>query len=138
MTTPTSMIFREAAMLGRRALIDGTIGGCLEFYPMTPPARSDLSAGQILLCKINFELPCGPVTIDSNTFVVQLNATVPRTSLALVTGLIGWARLATSSGQGLCDLPVGLPASGKPVIVTDLQLYAGGEITLLSMIVREA
>lgn len=135
MTTQLSLIARQAELLGLRDALD--VGGAkMLFYTNAPPALPDTATAEALLGTIMLATPCGTLgETGTGPVFSTLSLTVPQSALAAATGVIGWARLANGAGDGFMDLPVGLAGSGMPVIVNTQQVYAGGEIRLVSCLI---
>lgn len=134
MTTPLSLIARKAELLGLRDALDAG-GAALLFYPNTPTALPDDTTTEVLIGAINLAVPSG--AIGQSGTLATLTLTTPQVAPAANTGLIGWARLVDGAGNGFLNLLAGLPGSGAPVIVNTLQVYAGGEIQLLSCVIAK-
>lgn len=137
-TVPLSLVFRAAAMAGRRSAIDGVTGGFMEVYTGLKPNYAEDEPGATRLALIPFALPCGTIASNADTYSVRLNFTVPITVSVDATGLAGWVRVTNDEGVAMFDVDAGVPGSGKPAILSELQLYAGGEVTLLSCYLNEA
>ena len=134
MTTPLSLIARQAELLGLRVGLD-TGGAALLFYTNTPPLLPDTATAETLLCSVLLASPSGAVGVAG--LLATLTLTVPRIGTALVTGQIGWARFVNGAGNGYMDLPVGLEGSGAPVIVSATQVYQNGEVQLISCVIAK-
>lgn len=134
MTTPLSLIARQAELLGLRDGMDAG-GAALLFYPNAPPAAPDNVTAELLLGTIALATPSG--AIGDSGALATLTLTVPRVALAAATGVIGWARLVNGAGNGYMDLLVGLAGSGAPVIVNATQVYANGELQLVSCVIAK-
>jgi hypothetical protein len=101
--------------------------------PATPDAAP--TVGNVLLGSVPLATPSGSITTEGD--LATWTFTTPVSSPALATGVIGWMRLADGTGAGVLDLPVvKFPATG-PVAVTDTQVYAGGDIQLMSCVISE-
>lgn len=135
MTTPLSLIARKAEINGLRDALD--VGGAtMLFYTNAPPALPDDTTAETLLGTIALATPCGTLgETGTGPIYALLSLTVPQSTLASATGIIGWARLVNGAGDGFMDLPVGLTGSGMPVIISSQQVYAGGEIRLVSCLI---
>lgn len=133
MTVLLSLAARQARLLGLRGVIDG---GAMRFYANTPPAKPEDPPSQTLLASVQLADPAGSIGAIGPLALLAFN--VPIVDLVSTTGLVGWVRLVDHTGAGIMDLPVGL-ASGDysttpapPVLLSETQLYAGGEIRLVS------
>ncbi len=134
MSTPLSLIARIAELLGLRDGMDAG-GARLLFYTGTPPATPDVATAAVLLGAVPLATPSG--AIGQSGTLATLTLTVPRGAPASSTGVIGWARLVDGAGNGFMDLLVGLAGSGLPVIVNTTQVFANGEIQLLSCVISK-
>lgn len=142
MSTPLSLAARQARLLALRDLLD-VGGGELWFYtlpdPLTIPATPETTTTETLLGTIALAGPSG--AIGASGQVATLTLTVPRVNPTVATGLIGFVRLVDGAGDSHLDLLVG--ESGvtydppRPVLVSDLQVYAGGELQLISCVISE-
>lgn len=134
MTTPLSLIARKAELTGLRNALDAG-GGKAKFYTNGPPATPDTATAETLLGTIVLATTSGE--IGASETLATLTLTVPQVASAVVTGIIGFVRLTNGAGDGFMDLAVGLAGSGGPVIVNALQVYAGGELQLISCVIAK-
>jgi len=134
MTTPLSLIARKAELTGLRNGLD-VGGGKALFYTGLPPATPDLATGETLIGTIALAATSGVVSASSA--LATLTLTVPQAALAAASGVIGFVRLANGAGEGFMDLPVGLAGAGQPVTVNATQVYAGGELQLVSCVIAK-
>lgn len=134
MSTPLTLTARKARMAGLRAQIDAG-GGQFVFYTGTPPATPDMPTSETLLATVTLAVPCG--VVGQSATQALLTFTVPQTALATASGNIGWVRIANAAGDQFMDLPCGLAGSGAPVVLSLLQVFAGGEIQLISAVLAE-
>jgi hypothetical protein len=135
MTTPLSLIARKAEMAGLRAGLDAGGAGVL-FYTGVPTALPDMPTAEVLLGSLPLASPCGTLgEAGTGPFFATLSITVPQVVLASATGVIGWVRFVDGAGNGFIDLLAGLEGSGAPVIVNATQVYAGGELRLVSCLI---
>ncbi len=133
MNVPLSLEARQARLLGLRGLLDG---GGVQFYPNSPPDKIEDAPGQPLLGTVDLSDPAG--SIGEVGDLALLAITVPLTGLVVTGGVAGWVRVVKPGGAGVTDLLVGL-ASGDysetpapPVLLSEVQLYPGGEINVVS------
>lgn len=142
MSSPLSLVGRKAELSGLRNALSG---GAALFYADLPPSQPDESTAALLLATLALPSSAGVISqaqVGSVTFAT-LTLTTPLTVNAIASGIVGWVRLADSAGNGYLDLLVGLalPAgsteSPAPVIVNARQLYAGGEISLVSCVLAK-
>lgn len=134
MTTPLSLIARKARMLGLRDALD-VDGARMQAYTGVPPASPSLATAEVLLGTILLSAQCG--VLGQSAGLATLTMAVPKTDMAVASGVIGWLRLTNGALEGFIDLPVGLPGSGAPAIVNVAQVFTGGEIQLISCIFAE-
>lgn len=132
--TALSLAARTARIATLKDLIQA--GGYLDFYAGAPPASPDLAPGATLLAHMALPAPVGAVTQDGGLAVLTL--TVPVSTNCLASGDIGWARFHGGAGDaGLLDLPAGASGSGAPVTLSAATVYTGGELQLLTCVLRE-
>lgn len=137
MTTPLSLAARQARLGALRDAIDASPGpGAMLLYSGSPPATPDdaLSA-QVLLGSVALALPSGSIAASAGLATYTLS--VPRTGTASATGVVGWVRFVSQSGAVMFDCPVVEAPTTGPVQLSDTQLYAGGEVQLLSCVLSE-
>lgn len=134
MTTQLSLIARKAELTGLRNALD--VGGAKAlFYTGAPPATADLPTSEALIGTIALAATSGIVGEAGALAILTL--TVPQVAPASSTGLIGFVRLVNGAGSGFMDLPVGLAGEGQPVTVNAAQVYAGGELQLVSCVIAK-
>lgn len=121
-------------MLGLRDALDAD-GARMQAYTGLPPANPSLETTETLLGTIFLSAPCG--ALGQSAGLATLTMAVPKTGMAVASGVIGWLRLTNGALDGFIDLPVGLTGSGAPAIVNVAQVYTGGEIQLISCILAE-
>lgn len=137
MTTPLSLLGRKAQLLGLRDAID-VGGGKALFYAGLPPATPDEVTAEALLGTLALATPSG--VVGNSGPLATLTLTTPRVAAASGSGAVGWVRLTNAAGDGFMDLLAGLAGlagSGAPVIVNLTQVYAGGELQLISCVIAE-
>lgn len=127
-----SLIARQGCLTGLRNALDAG-GGRALFYAGSPPDTPDETPAGALLGAVLLAGTSG--TVGSSGALATLTLTVPRTGLATASGEIGFIRFADGAGQGLLDLPAGIDGSGAPATVSVTQVFAGGEIQLLSCVI---
>ena len=139
MSTPLSLVARQARLLALRDLID--VGGAgMRFYTgEAVPATPETATEETLLGTVTLATPSG--SIGNSGAVATLALTVPRVNAAIATGSIGWVRFVDGAGAGVMDLKVGKVGvtydPPRPVLVSDVLVYAGGELQLLSCVISE-
>ena len=130
MTTPLSLAMRQLRLLPMRDEI-----AALWFYSGTLPATTETATADTKLGVIGTALPAG--SVGASGYVATLTFTVPRVSLAIATGLVGWVRFVDAAGNGIKDCAVVDAGSVGPVVISDLQVYVGGEMQLISCVMAE-
>ena len=139
MSTPLSLAARQARLLALRDLMD--VGGAgMQFYTGDAvPDSPETATPETLLGTVTLAIPSG--AISSSGATATLAMTVPRTNAAIATGSIGWVRFVDGAGAGVMDLKVGKVGvtydSPRPVLVSDVLVYAGGDLQLLSCVISE-
>jgi hypothetical protein len=134
--TALSLVARKARLTALRDLIDIGGGGGIQFYEGSDvPASPETAATDLLLGEIPLADPCG--TIGDSGGLATLTLSVPRTVTAVATGVIGWARFVDGAGVAHCDRVAVAAGSAGAVVVTELQVYLGGEMQLLSCVISE-
>lgn len=134
MTTPLSLIARKAELTGLLNALDAG-GGKALLYTNSPPALPDTATTETLLGTILLAVPSG--VISESGSLATLTLTPPLPAIAIAPGVIGFVRLVNGYGQGFMDLPVGLEGSGQPVIVNATQVYALGDLKLVSCLIAK-
>lgn len=129
------------------ALDAGTGGGKLRFYsgPQQMPKGAAIST-QTLLAEFVFSNP-SKASYSGNT----LTLTDPVNAQALAAGIIVWARFVDGDDTFVADCSVsepsdatsspptnGVPHGTGDVIIDNTQVYAGGEIDMLTIAFSEA
>lgn len=138
-----SLAARQARLLALRDLID--VGGAeLWFYTgAAVPATPETATLETFLGAVTLAAPSGAIGAAGN--VATWTLTVPRVNAATTTGVVGWVRFVDGGGNGVLDLLAGAAAAAaagtysppRQVLLSDLQVYAGGEIQLLSCVISE-
>lgn len=130
MSTPLSLVGRKAQLLGLRAVLGQAV-----FYAGLPPATPDEAPAGALLGHVLLASPAGVVGDAAGLATLTLDG--PQIANATATGVIGFIRFATADGSGVLDVQAGLAAAGLPAVVNALQVYAGGEVQLLSCVIKQ-
>lgn len=134
-----SLVARQARLLALRDLMDAG-GAELWFYTGSAvPTTPETATAETFLGAVTLATPSG--AIGAAGTVATWTLTVPRVNAATTTGVVGWVRFVDGSGNGVLDLLAGA-ADGtysppRQVLLSDLQVYAGGEIQLLSCVISE-
>lgn len=97
--------------------------GVLTIYSGTQPA----TCGTATTVLVNFTLgtPFAPAASAA-----VLSPTLPSATAAAATGTASWARVKTSGGTCVIDMPVG--TSGTPMILNSLSITSGVNVTVTS------
>lgn len=136
MTSPLSLVARKARLGALRDLIDTSGGGRMFFYQGSAlPVTPETATTDPLLCTLLLATQSGVIGNSSN--VATLTLSVPRAGIVLATGVTGWVRIANGAGDGVLDLLVVKAPETAPVVLSDTQLYSGGELQLLSCVIAE-
>ena len=122
MTSPLSLVGKRAELTGLRNVL-----WAARFYAGLPPASPDDVPTGLLLGEVVLATPSGVVALPA-----VLEITCPQTAPAAASGLVGWVRFVSAAGDGLLDVRAGLAAAGYPAVVNVVQVYAGGELQLIS------
>ncbi|UZZ64521.1 virion structural protein [Curvibacter phage PCA1] len=135
MTSPLSLVARKARLGALRDVIDAG-GGRMFFYQGSSlPATPETATTDTLLCVLLLAAQSGVIGESGN--IATLTLSVPRVGIVLATGVAGWVRLANGDGEGVLDLQVVKVPETAPVVLSDTQLYSGGELQLLSCVIAE-
>lgn len=130
MSVPLSLALRQARLLAVRDL-----SSAMWFYTGALPATPDAATTETKVAADVLATPAG--AIGASGYMATLTMTVPRVSSVIAAGLIAWVRFVDAAGAGLMDLPCGMTGGTEPVILTALQVYAGGEIQVISCVISE-
>jgi hypothetical protein len=97
--------------------------GVLTIYSGTQPA----TCGTATTVLVNFTMgtPFAPAASAA-----VLSPTLPSATAASATGTASWARIKTSGGTCVMDMPVG--TSGTPLILNSLSITSGVNVTITS------
>lgn len=107
--------------------IDAGAGpGTLKIYDGTRPATG--GAATTLLGTLTFSDPCAAAPSSGLLTFSAITAD----SSADATSTATWARVADSTGAFVMDLSVGAPGSGADIELTDVNVVAGGTITVVA------
>ncbi len=135
--SPLSLVTRQARLLAVRDTLDaGGVAASMWFYTGTePPPTPETATTETLLCTLDLAAPCG--TVGADGALATLSISVPRTALAIATGVIGWVRFMDAAGAAVMDRLVTNLAGVGPVRVGDTQVYTGGELQMTSCVFTE-
>lgn len=136
MTTPLSLDARKARLGALRDFIDSSGGGRILCYTgVAVPATPETAAPDTLLCTLLLATISG--TVGDASGVATLTLSVPRTAVVVNTGVVGWVRIANGLGEGILDMLASESPGTTPVVLSDTQVYTGGELQLLSCVIAE-
>jgi len=128
-----AMALRTARLAAVRDALDaGSAGGTLKFYGAARPPTGSAITNQTLLATLTLADPCGTVTNGVLTF-----SAITSDVAADADGTATWARLADSTGQFVADLSVGATGSGADIILNNVNIVTGGEVSISSAIITE-
>lgn len=134
MTVPLSLAARQARLTALRDFID-TGGALLRFYTGTNPAKPEDATSETLLGTVALATPSGAISNSGTTATYTVS--VPRVNACDASGVVGWVRFCKGDGTGALDVAVvEAPTSGS-VVLSDTQVYAGGELQLISCVISE-
>lgn len=114
------------------AIDAGSAAGTLKLYSGTRPATGAAVTTQTLLATLTFSDPCGTVSNGVLTF-----SAITADTSADADGTATWARIADSDGTFVADLDVGATGSGKDIILNNVNIVAGGEVSISSASITE-
>lgn len=137
MPTPLSLVTRQARLLALRDQIDAGGGGALWLYEGVMPVEGtpEIATAAVFLGAIELAVVSGAIGVSGN--IATYTLTSPQTGNMVATGIVGWVRAVDGTGLGVMDLTAGGVASGAQAIFSDTQMYAGGEVQLLSCVIGE-
>lgn len=133
MTTPLALAVRQARLLAVRDFLD--VGELWFYTGAAEPATPETVTLDTFLGSVILDTVAGAIGASGATATLTL--TVPRTGTVVATGLIGWVRFVDSAGNGIMDRPVVELGTAGPVVVSDKQVYLGGELQLISCVISE-
>jgi hypothetical protein len=107
------------------AIDAGSGAGTLKLYTAPKPATGAAVGAATLLGTLTFADPCGTVTTGTLTF-----SAITKDSAADADGTAAWARVADSAGTFVMDMTVGLVGSGADIIMNNVVVVTGGEISI--------
>ena len=119
----------SAALAGRLAFLNaGTGVAKVCVYGGVRPALASGSPGSAPLVEIELQDPSGSVAAGALTLLPNGPAQIT------VSGSATWVRVANGDGATAFDMDAGAVGSGKECILSDVALWAGGSVTLLSAV----
>ena len=136
MTSPLSLDARKARLGALRDVIDASGGGRMLCYEgLVTPLTPETDTTDTLLCTLLLAATSGVVGDAGG--VATLTLSVPRAALAATTGVVGWVRLDNGLGEGILDMLASEVPGTTPVVLSDTQVYAGGELQLVTCVIAE-
>lgn len=119
----------SAAMAGRLAFLNAGPGAAKAFVcGGARPALASSPLGSTPLVEIALQDPSGSVTDGVLTLLPIAPAQIT------VSGSATWVRVVNGDGVTAFDMDAGAVGSGKECILSDVALWAGGSVTLLSAV----
>lgn len=138
---PLCLGARMARLTATRDYIDSG-GGEFWFYTGSPPSGPASGTSETLLAVVALDTVSGAITFTGDLAIYTIS--VPRVGSASVTGIVGWVRVVDGAGDGVMDLlagmadPVtGIVPAGVVAVLSATQIYAGGEVQLVSCVITE-
>jgi hypothetical protein len=108
-------------------------GGRIVLYDAPRPATADTAiTTQTALVGFDLASPAGVVTDD------VFAATLPDPAICDHSGTAAWARAYDASAAPIADLDVGLSGSGAALLLDNLSLVEGGQVTLTGFLIAES
>jgi len=105
------------------AIDAGSGAGKLKIYTGTSPGVNSAATGTLLVT-LTFSDPSGTVSNGVLTFSAVTAGT------AVADGTAGYARATTSADAAVADFTVGPTSSGKEIILNNVNIVTGGEVSL--------
>lgn len=123
---------RSSMLQGLRSFIDSGGPGEVRFYGDPQPLNPQDVPVDPPLCTINLPEPSGSILVTPEGLAVYSIVNIP--GVVYVSGQIAWAMFINSLGQVACVERAGLVTDDPlpKVVVSDRQVYVGGELTLVS------
>jgi hypothetical protein len=106
--------------------------GKLKIYTGTSPGVNNAASGTLLAVLTLAETACGTVTAGVLTF-----SAITAEDSALADGTAGYARITTSADAAVADLTVGATGSGADIILNNVNIVTGGEVSISSASITE-
>lgn len=122
---------REAALSGRVSFLNtGTGIAAIRVYGGTRPATAADAPGTAMLVEIPLENTTGSVSAGA------LSLNPADTGLIANTGTATWARVVNRNGDTGFDMDAGLEASGAECEMSEVDLFAGGLVSVVSAVLQ--
>lgn len=122
---------REAALSGRLTFLNtGSGTAAIRIYGATRPVSVNDAPGTPLLVEVPLENPAGAVSGGA------LLLAPADTGLIANTGTATWARVVNRNGDTAFDMDAGLEASGAECEMSEVDLFAGGLVSVVSAVLQ--
>ena len=122
---------REAARSGRVSFLNtGTGIAAIRVYGGTRPATAADAPGTAMLVEIPLENTTGSVSAGA------LSLNPADTGLIANTGTATWVRVVNRNGDTGFDMDAGLEASGAECEMSEVDLFAGGLVSVVSAVLQ--
>lgn len=122
---------REAALSGRLTFLNTGAGTAyIRVYGGTRPATAADAPGTTLLVQIPLENPAGAVATGALTLAPS------DTGLIANTGTATWVRVVNRNDDTAFDMDAGLEASGAECEMSEVDLFAGGLVSVVSAVLQ--
>jgi hypothetical protein len=122
---------REAALSGRVSFLNtGTGIAAIRVYGGTRPATAADAPGTAMLVEIPLENTTGSVSAGA------LSLNPADTGLIANTGTATWVRVVNRNGDTGFDMDAGLEASGAECEMSEVDLFAGGLVSVVSAVLQ--
>lgn len=122
---------REAALSGRVSFLNtGTGIAAIRVYGGTRPATAADAPGTAMLVEIPLENTTGSVSAGA------LSLNPADTGLIANTGTATWVRVVNRNGDTGFDMDAGAVASGAECELSEVDLFAGGLVALVSAVLQ--
>jgi hypothetical protein len=122
---------REAALSGRVSFLNtGTGIAAIRVYGGTRPATAADAPGTAMLVEIPLENTTGSVSAGA------LSLNPADTGLIANTGMATWVRVVNRNGDTGFDMDAGLEASGAECEMSEVDLFAGGLVSVVSAVLQ--
>lgn len=122
---------REAALTGRLAFLNtGTGTAAVRAYGGTRAANADTAPGTTLLVEIPLENPAGSVDAGALTLAPATAGMIAN------SGTATWVRAVNRNGDAAFDMDAGLVGSGAECEMSEVILFAGGLVSVVSAVLQ--
>jgi hypothetical protein len=106
--------------------------GTLKIYTGTSPGVNSAASGTLLAVLTLAETACGTVTAGELNF-----SAITAEDSALADGTAGYARITKSNDAAVADLSIGATGSGADIILNNVNIVTGGEVSISSAKITE-